>query len=105
MFQEEFVVIDNKPVETHKKPKRTKVELQRVLNNRKRALMGSPQTMEKGKNIFDIGEGSKQINKLGEYVDQPQKYLKGSMKPFGVAIIGVVTQHVPSKPKKEIDSI
>ncbi len=67
--------------------------------------MGSPRIMEKVKNIFDIGEGSKQKRKLGKYVDWPQKYLKGSMKPFGVAILGVVTQHVPSKPKKEIDSI
>jgi hypothetical protein len=60
--------------------------------------------MEKGKNIFDIGEGSKQKRKSREYV-QPHKYMKGSTKPFGVAVIGVVTQHVRSKPKKGINSI
>ncbi len=62
------MVIHNKPVETHKKPKRTKEKLQHVLNNRKGALMGSPWTKEKRKNIFDIREGSKQKRKLGEYV-------------------------------------
>jgi hypothetical protein len=68
MFQEKFVVIENKLVETHKKPKRTKEEVQQVKNNKKGALIGSPRTMEKGTNIFDIGEGSKQKKKLGEYV-------------------------------------
>jgi hypothetical protein len=43
--------------------------LQLVLNNRKGALMGSPRIMEKVKNIFDIGEGSKQKRKLGKFVD------------------------------------
>jgi len=68
MFQEKFVVIENKPIETHKKPKRTKKEVQWVLNYRKGILIGSPRTMEKGTNIFHIGEGSKQKKKLREYV-------------------------------------
>ncbi len=51
--------------------------LQLVLNNRKGALMGSPRTMEKVKNIFDIREGSKQKKEIRGICRLTSKILEG----------------------------
>jgi hypothetical protein len=47
MFQEDFQVIEKKIVDTQKKSKRTKDELQHVLDSRRGALRGSSKTMGK----------------------------------------------------------
>jgi hypothetical protein len=56
------MVIDNKPIETHKKPKRTKEELQQVLNNRKGALMDHHGLWKKGRTYLTL---RKDQNKKG----------------------------------------
>jgi hypothetical protein len=58
MFQEDFEVIENKIVDIEKKSKRIKDELQHVLGSRRGALRGSPKTMKKRKNRYEVVKGS-----------------------------------------------
>jgi hypothetical protein len=60
--------------------------------------------MEKRKNKFEIGEGSKQRRKLEEDV-KPHKLLQQSTRQLGITILGMVTCHIPFKPQKENNSI
>jgi hypothetical protein len=77
MFQEDYGVIEKRIVKTQKKLKNTKEELQHVLDNKRRATTGSPRTMEKIKNIYEIGEGLEQRRKSGEDI-KSQKFMQGN---------------------------
>jgi hypothetical protein len=74
------------------------------LDNKKRATRGSPRTMEKRKNRYEIGEGLEQRRKSREDI-RSQKFMQGNARQLGVITLKVVTCRIPSKPQKENNSI
>jgi hypothetical protein len=70
------------------------------MDNKKGTTRGSPRTMEKRKNKYEIGKGFEQSRKLGEDV-RPQKFMQRNVRQLGVITLGVVTHHIPFKPQKE----
>jgi len=69
MFKEDSKVIAKKTIETQKKPKRSKEELQQVLDIKRGATMGSPKSIQKGRTLLklekDQNNGGSQEKMLG----------------------------------------
>jgi hypothetical protein len=102
-FQENSEVTAKKTIEIQKKSKRFKEELRQVLDSKRGATRGSPKSLQKRKNTFKVGEGSKQWRKSGKDV-KLQKIMRRSTRPIGVTTPKVVTRHIPSKSQKDHSS-
>ncbi len=69
------------------------------MDSRRGATKGFPKSLQKRKNTFEAKEGLEQYQKSRED-DRPQKVMRGSTKPLGVTVLGIVIRCVPTKPHR-----